>query len=172
MPSRAIVPLVLATALGWVAGCAGASFKGGLYADGSVRYRVGALDPEWRAVSSEGADLAFHRAGMGTISVNSTCTEYEDVPPAALLNHLLFETTDRRFVTEETIYLDGRGARHVVVQLELDGVPLEVEIYLLKKDGCVFDLTHVRAKAAASAARETFAAFVRHFVVLEVRRHG
>lgn len=147
--------------------CAAANFHDGVYQDDHARYRVAALPPQWRRVQADDNDLAFHRAGMGTIGVNSTCTDYEDVPATALVNHLLFGTTSRRFITEETVTLDGRGARHVLLRLELDGVPLEVEIFLLQKDGCVFDLTHVRSRSAPVQARAAFVAFVEHFAVLE-----
>ncbi len=153
-------------------GCAGATFRDGVYSDEHVRYRVGALPASWKPVEVDGNNLAFHEPGMGTIGVNATCTEYEDVPAEALVNHLLFDTTSRRFLVEETVTLDGRGARHVVVQLELDGAPLEFEIFLLKKDGCVFDLTHIRSRTAPSAARTTFLAFVERFALLEVHPHG
>jgi hypothetical protein len=147
--------------------CGGASFRDGVYEDEHARYRVGSLRGGWERFEVGDNDLAFHKRGMGTISVNSTCSDYEDVPPVALLNHLLFEMTERRFLVEETVTLDGRGARHVVVQVELDGVPLELEIYLLKKDGCVFDLTHVRERSVSAEARATFVAFVQRFAVME-----
>ena len=148
--------------------CGGAAFHDGVYADEHARYRVGRLPPEWRRVQVDGNDLAFQRRGMGTISVNSTCSEYEDVPTVALVNHLLFETTERTFIEEETVTLDGRGARHVVVQVELDGVPVELELFVLKKDGCVFDLGHVRGRASDPAARAGFLEFVARFAVMEV----
>jgi hypothetical protein len=121
-------------------------------------------------VFADGNDLAFHRPGMGTIAINSTCTEYDDVPLSALVNHLLFDTTQRQVVIEETVTLVGRGARHLLVNLELDGVPLQLELYVLRKDGCVFDLSHVSARRASPAARDTFLAFVQRFDVLKVDR--
>ena len=149
-------------------GCGGASFDNGVYQDDHARYRVGILSPAWRRVEVEGNDLAFYRPQMGSITVNATCSEYEDVPISALVNQLLFDTTERRFLVEEVVTLDGRGARHVLMQLELDGVPLEMELYVVRKDGCVFDLVHTRSRAAAPEARSTFATFVQHFAVLKV----
>ena len=154
----------------WLAACGGAAFQDGVYSDGHTRYRVGELSSAWRPVSADGNDLAFHRSGMGTIAVNSTCTEYDDVPLSALVNHLLFDTTQRKVLVEETVTLVGRGARHLPVDIELDGVPVQLELYVLRKDGCVFDLSHVRARSVNPAARETFAAFVHGFDVLQVTR--
>lgn len=171
MKTRPAISIALTLALGCAMGCAGASFRNGVYEDENVRYRVGALGSAWRRVDVEGDDLAFRRAGFGTISVNSTCTDYEDVPTTALLNHLLFETRARRFLVEEDVTLDGRGARHVIAQVELDGVPVELEIFLLKKDGCVFDLVHVCGVPAPAGASEEFEAFVQRFAVLRVGPH-
>ena len=151
------------------AGCAGASFESGIYSDRFVTYRVGRLDSRWRRVQVEDNDLAFHRPHWGTISVNSTCTDYEDVPATALLNHLLFETTDRQTSVDEVVALDGRGAKHVVMSADLDGVPLELELYILKKDGCVFDLSQIRSPAAPIATRAAFGEFVKRFRVIAVR---
>jgi hypothetical protein len=150
-------------------GCAGASFRDGIYEDDLVKYRVATTLQGFSRVEVGDNDLAFHRDGYGTIGVNSTCTEYEDVPDVALVNHLLFETTSREFVTEETVTLDGRGARHVVVRAELDGVPLELELFVMKKDGCVFDLTHIRSVSAPPNVRQTFLSFVQGFSVMAVR---
>jgi hypothetical protein len=167
----AVTPIRFAGfALCWLAACGGAGFQDGVYSDANTRYRVGALPPPWQAVSAEGNDVAFYRAGMGTIAVNSTCTEYDDVPLSALVNHLLFDTTERRVLVEETVTLVGRGARHLILNLELDGVPLQLELYVLRKNGCVFDLSHVRARTTDAVARETFVAFVQNFDVLKVTR--
>ncbi|HKU36550.1 MAG TPA: hypothetical protein VJR89_00345 [Polyangiales bacterium] len=152
------------------AGCGGATFRGGVYADEYTRYRVGALDAAWQPVEASGNDLAFYRHGMGTISVNSTCRQYDDVPLSALVRQLLFDTTERKVQLEETVTLVGRGAQHVIVDLELDGVPLQLELFVTRKDGCVFDLSHVRARAADPDARRQFLAFVHDFDVLEVKR--
>jgi hypothetical protein len=153
-------------------GCGGATFEGNVYQNDHARYRIGPLGPGWDRMDVGSNDLAFHQEDMGTISVNSTCTEYEDVPVSALVNHLLFDTTKRKFVVEEDVTLDGRGARHVIVHAELDGVPLEIELFVMKKDGCVFDLGHVRSRSAPPAARADFLRLVQHFAVLEVHLDG
>ena len=47
--------------------------------------------------------------------MNSTCHEYDDVPLSALVNHLLFDTTERKLRIDETVTLVGRGAKHLLV---------------------------------------------------------
>jgi hypothetical protein len=160
---------VLLVVSGGLLGCASAGFHDGVYEDQYVKYRVAAPLSGFSRVEVGDNDLAFRRDGYGTIGVNSTCTEYEDVPDVALVNHLLFDTTSRKFTTEETVTLDGRGARHVIARVELDGVPVELELFVMKKDGCVFDLTHVRSVDAPPQVRDVFLALVHSFAVMEVR---
>ncbi|MEY4583259.1 MAG: hypothetical protein RL701_7962 [Pseudomonadota bacterium] len=142
------------------------SFRERIFDDGNVRYRVGAQTQPFERISVADNDLAWHDARYGTISVNSTCQQFEDVPARALLNHLLIGTTERKFNVEETVTLDGRAAQHVIADVQLDGVPVTVNVYLLVKDGCVYDLTLVATREKLSAAQPLFDAFVRDFAVL------
>lgn len=152
-----------------LAGCSSVTFAGGIYDDGLVRYHIGEPGPGWKRVEVEGNDLAFHHPRLGTISVNSTCTEYDDVPEAALMNQLLFGTRERLYRVEETVTLDGRGAQHTVVDLELDGVPLTLEVYLMKKDGCVYDFTRISSRATFEPGRPDFQAVLAQFRVLHTK---
>jgi hypothetical protein len=148
-------------------GCgASASFRDGVFDDGTVRYRVGMPGPGWDRIEVGDNDVAFNNRELGTISANSTCKEYEDVPEQALMNQLLFGTRERVFRTEETITLDGRGALHNVVDLELDGVPLTLEIFLLRKDGCVYDISRISSRPEFDRGRPALFAFVQGFHVL------
>ena len=157
---------VLACALVIVVGCATASFQGGIYDDGVVRYRVGERSAGWQRLEIGDNDLAFHHEQFGTVSINSTCADYSDVPEQALMNHLLFGMRERTYRTEEMVTLDGRGAWHVVVDAQLDGVPLVLEVYLVHKDGCVYDLSRISAPARFEAGRAGFEHFVQGFKVL------
>jgi len=141
-------------------------FQARVFDNGSVRYRVGPQTAGFERIAVAGNNLAWHDARHGTISVNSTCKDYEDVPPRALLNHLWFGMTERVYRVDETVTLDGRAAQHVIADLQLDGVPVTASVYLLVKDGCVFDLTHVAGRATAASAQPLFDAFVRDFAVL------
>jgi hypothetical protein len=156
-----------------VASCGGSqSFRDRIYDNGAVRYRVGALAEGFQEVAVGDNDLAWHHPSFGTISVNSTCKQYEDVPASALVNQLLMGTTERVYRVEETVTLDGRAAQHVLADVEMDGVPITIDIYLVVKDGCVYDLTHVAARERAQAARPLFERFVSAFAVIETRASG
>jgi hypothetical protein len=158
----------LAVTLLALAACgASQSFNERVYDNGTVRYRVGALEAGFEPISVGDNDLAWHHPQLGTISVNSTCKQYEDVPARALLNQLMMGTTERVYRVEETLTLDGRAAQHVLADVQLDGVPVTIDVYLIVKDGCVYDLTHVAGRARAEQARPVFERFVRGFAVIE-----
>jgi hypothetical protein len=164
--SRPIAPLALFFSM--LAGCgASGSFRDGVYSDDIVRYRVGTTPTDWARAAVDDNDVAFHHHELGTISINSTCTEYEDVPEQALLGHLLFGTRERVFRVRETVSLDGRGALHAIVDLELDGVPLTVDTYVLRKDGCVYDLTYIASRPGYVRGRAAFERFLQGFHVLQ-----
>ena len=80
-----------------------------------------------------------------------------------LVNDLLIGTTDRHILLDETIPLDGREARHEVVELKVDGVPLVYDLYVLKKDGCVYDLTLVAPPRAYDQVADRFVTFIGGF---------
>lgn len=146
-----------------LAACGGGTFERSIYRDSEASYRVGPIDAGWRRADVDDNDLAFYRDGVGTISVNATCDGYEDVPHAALVNHLLFGTTNRQFRTEEMLTLDGRGAYHVLVSAELDGVAMLIDAYVIKKDGCVYDLSLIASEATHPTVVSMFQQFVAGF---------
>jgi len=140
-------------------------FRDRIYDDGVVRYRVGAQTAGFARVALEGNDLAWHDPRYGTISVNATCKK-TDAPAHALLNHLLMGTTERTLRRQESVTVDGRSAQHLIADLALDGVPVTVDVYLIVRDGCTYDLTLVSAPDKLSQTEPLFDAFVREFAVL------
>jgi hypothetical protein len=165
--ARGAFPLLaVIAALGGFA-CGGATFSQGIYDDGTVRYRVGALGPDWQRIRLEEDNvLAFHHRELGTVSITSTCTDYEDVPEEALLNHLLFGMRERNFRSEEMVTVDGRGALHAIIDVELDGVPVSLEVYVLKKDGCVYDMTLIASREVFERARGDLGRLIGAFHVI------
>lgn len=161
-------PGVLAVALAatlvvGLGACAHTSFDGRRFSKEATSYRVGTLPGDWQRVDVDQQDLAFHKPGQGTISAHALCEQYDDVPHGVLLNHLLFGFTQREYVIEQDVVLDGRTSRHAVIDAELDGVPVRLEVFILTRNGCVFDLSYVSTRAAPAHA--SFHAFVRDFAI-------
>ncbi len=143
------------------------TFDGTLYRGRDVSFRLSPLPSTWRKVSLPSADLAFRdESHDASILVNSRCNASDgDAPLVSLTEHLIIGTTDRHVSREETIPFDAREARHTELTARLDGVPMQYDIFVLKKDGCVFDLVYVAAPGGATTGTGTaeFERFVQGF---------
>jgi hypothetical protein len=164
-PARA-----LAFVLGGLAGLAGCvhpdSFGDGVFRKEGVTVRVGPVPSAWRRITVDGADLAFRDdAGSGSVLFDVRCGHRDDDAPLSVLTgHLIMGTTEREFDAEDTVPFNGREALHTLLRAKLDGVPMQYDIYVTKKDGCVYDLVYVAPPgrfAAGAAAFEPFATGLR-----------
>lgn len=125
-------------------GCRHAELRNGVFTKPKVRYRIGQLPPPWTPVSLRENDLAWTSGLDGhSIAVNSTCQGYEDAPLPVLTRHLLVGFTDRELIGQETMVLDEREALRSRYRAKLDGVPIELLVLVMKKNGCVYDFTYV-----------------------------
>lgn len=123
--------------------CAG-TLKNGIYREGDVRYRVGSIPAGWKAVGLSGNDLAYQSLDSPhSVAINATCEDHDDPPLDVLTRHLLMGFTERETLSQEVEALDGRDALRTRVTAKLDGVPVELVLVVLKKDGCVYDFTYL-----------------------------
>jgi hypothetical protein len=139
-----------------------ASIRDGVFDKGDVALRFEQIPPEWRTIPISGADLAFrddrHR---GSVLIDVRCGERDgDAPLSVLTEHLIMGTTERSIETQATIPFDGREAMRTTLDAKLDGVPMRYDIYVMKKDGCVYDLVYVAPPEPFVAGEPAFERFV------------
>lgn len=157
---------LLALSLLALSGCGGgSSFVDGTYSDPEARYRVGELGEGWARIGVSQNDLAWHNESLGAIvQVNASCDPYRDVPLTSLTNHLLIGFTDREWRSSDRVPLDGREALRSHIVASLDGVPRELLLYVLKKDGCTYDFALIAPPGSPySEAERLFEPFVGDF---------
>ncbi len=144
--------------------CGKAAFDGSVYRGDDLEFRVGPVSPAWRAVEVEGALLAFRDdTRAATVAVNGRCgLDGDDVPLEALTHHLFLHFTDREIVSQQPLDLDGREALRTELVAELDGVPRRFVVYVLKKDGCVYDFMWIGGREGRAGLSD-FERFVRGF---------
>jgi len=154
----AVIGVASGAASGAVSACAKAGLVGGVYQGDGFSFRVPNEPNGWELIEVSDAAMAFRdEASAATILVNGRCDkDGDDVPLSSLTQHLFMRFTEREVTREEVVPLDGREALHTVVTAKLDGVPKSFSAWVLKKDGCVFDLVYV-------ADPERFAAGVARF---------
>jgi len=123
--------------------CSGVKVKQDEVNTERTRYRFGDPGPDWRRVSLNEVDVAWVRDASGhTLSASSMCTDYRDVPLGALRRQQLVGFTQAERVEEREEMLDGRGALFSRWKARLDGVPVELGLWTVKKDGCIYDFTY------------------------------
>jgi hypothetical protein len=103
---------------------------------------------------------------QSTIAVNGRCgKDGDDVPLESLTHHLFLHFTDREVEQQQRLTLDGRDALRTDIRAELDGVPKRFLVYVLKKDGCVYDFLYISDVAVASGSQD-FERFVQGFATM------
>jgi hypothetical protein len=149
-----------------VAACGGPSvtFEGGVFRAPGVSFRVGDVPSGWQRVKVDDSALGFRDEDGSSVMLDGRCNlKADDVPLVALTNQLVMGATERQYDKEDVIPFDGREARHTVMRAKLDGVPLVWDLYVMKKDGCVYDMAYVAPPDRFERGRGAFERFVAEF---------
>jgi hypothetical protein len=165
---RPLRPVLLAAVLLGVAGCS-AGLQGDTFRGEGFAFRIGSLPEGWRRVEISHAALAFRddRDG-GSIVLNGRCgVDGEDIPLESLTQHLFLRFTEREIVEQKVFPFDRREAMRTVVTAKLDGVPMKFVVWVLKKDGCVYDLAFMAPPPRFARGAEEFERFARSFATVE-----
>lgn len=143
----------------------GAAFDGTTYHRDGVTFRVPAPPASWQRIDADGASLAFRdTSASATVMVSGRCGRGEDdVPLPALTQHLFLQFTDREQLAQEVVPFDGREAMHTVTSAKLDGVAKKFDVWVMKKDGCVYDMIFLADPARFDAGVGEFRKFVGGF---------
>jgi len=147
-------------------GACAASLRDGQFGKDGVRYRVVApAESAWRRIEFAENDLAWAANGSGhLIAMNATCKDHGDPTLEVLTSHLLLGFDERTLTSRTPETIDGRAALRSFYDVSIDGVPAEVEVVVLKKNGCVHDFTYVSPRGARATAQATFDALVSGFL--------
>lgn len=133
---------------------------------GKMCYRTGTLDSSWQIVHVEMASVSYFHSGLkAIIESNASCRDdAEATPLETLTNQLLLGYTDRNYRSAEKMPLANREALHTVVEAKLDGVPMVLDLYVMKRNGCIFDLSLAVPPAQLGDGSTAFSQFVQGFV--------
>ena len=147
-----------------LAGCStGGTFGDNIYRDQQTAFRVGEIPASWHRFNLSGADLTFRNDSGGTILVNGICQGIKDVPLDVLTNQALFGVQDKVVLSRDPMTLDGRDALRTRLTGTMDGVPVELELVVLKKNDCTYDLQLVSGPGVFASLAPAFRQFVDGF---------
>jgi len=160
-------------ALNMLTACGGSkgkgSFDGTIYRHGPIAFQIPPQPAEWKRVEVDDAALAFRDESRGaSILVNARCLSADDrTPLVALTNHLLIGATERVYLSQDAEPFDGREALHTKIKAKWDGVPMMMDVFVLSKDGCVYDFVYLARPEAFEEGAASFERFVRGFRTLK-----
>jgi hypothetical protein len=140
------------------------------YQDGRVMtkdgfYQVGTLPVPWQRVNLEKAMVAFYNPQLkSTISTDSFCDQaYNDSSLESLTRQLFPGLQDTKVIEQEPMMLSERGGLQTILSANLDGVPVMLNLVVVKKDWCLFDFFLVSETDYFAKASEDFENFFRSF---------
>jgi hypothetical protein len=140
--------------------------RDGRFMDADVSYTVAPPDDGWRELRLPTADAAWHNEALATVLlVSSHCEGVADSPLEGLTSDLLMGMTDREIVSQERVPSSQREAMVSVATGKLDGVARKLALFVLKKDGCVYDIVLDANPQHFDGARAVFDRVVASFDV-------
>ena len=162
--------LLLAALVG-LGGCAGWRDSGDTYyrhrvpkklARKETTYSFGLPGEAWRPVRDiKGVQVMWtHAQTHALIQVHVQCDEHGDSDLQQYTDHLRIDFTDWKVLSQEDETLLGRAALRTVVEAKLDGVPVKLELWVVKRAGCLFDLHYVAARDKFAVGEADFARVV------------
>jgi hypothetical protein len=160
---RLALPLAGAAAL--AAGCGAETFHDSRYEGQGLAFVVGPRPAGWTRLETTHGLLAFRDEGLNaTVLLNGRCgVDGEDVPLAALTQHLFLQFTEREVEEKQVIAFDGREALYTTMRAKLDGVSKRFAALVLKKNGCVYDFVLVSEPSTFPRAKADFDRFAMGF---------
>jgi hypothetical protein len=164
-PTALIRACFFVLSCGLFSGCGATTFDGKTYKNADLSFRLAEVPTAWRPIESDGALLAFRDdADLSSIVLNGRCgKDGDDVPLTALTHHLFLSFTDRTIENEQKVSLDGREALHTELTAKLDGVDMHFIVFVLKKNGCVYDFAQIAPPNPSRESRDQFIRFVQGF---------
>ena len=119
----------------------------------------------WRPSTNGRADLELTGIGLRAgILAHATC---EGKPPSrpllVLARHLTFGLEGRKSLEYEEVTMAGRPGIRMLLEGRLNGMSVTVEAYVLKGEGCVYDLVYVAPPADFAAGQAAFRELVGSF---------
>lgn len=161
-----------ALALLLLVGCAG--WKGNTYyahrapakrARKEATYRFGEPGPAWQPVRNlEEVQVAWVRSDLGgLIELHAQCQGQGDSSLDQYTDHIRIDWTDWETESQEQTRLVDRAALRTVATGRLDGVLRRNELWVVKKNGCLFDLRYSANPAHFEAGQPDFAQVVAGF---------
>ena len=121
-------------------------------------FRFGEPPREWRPAKQRGAQVLWlHESEPALIHLQSQCEMHGDSSLEAFTDHLRIDFRSWQVLSQEKETIAGRDALRSVVRAAIDGgVETQLELVVLKKNGCLFDLHYIAPPSYFDRGRPAF----------------
>jgi hypothetical protein len=128
-------------------------------------YRVGKLPEGWDSLKVKVRAAAWYNPDYrSTISTEVLCEASAGDRPISVVAGEVASALDKRTtIGTEKFTLDERGALRQHVTGVIDGVPMEMDIVVLKKNNCAFDMVAISPPDQMSGVKPIFEDFFNGF---------
>lgn len=148
-----LIILMLVSSILWQVGCFGPnryyavmSHRGNrIFIRHDRWYYVGKLPEGWDTLNTGVKSASWYNPDyLSTISTEVLCEMSVGDSPLAIVADNVAAAIEKRVVTDsQQIWLDGRGALREKVTGSVDGVPIVMDLVVIKKDNCAFDMVAI-----------------------------
>lgn len=128
-------------------------------------YYVGKLPEGWKGLKTRVRSASWYNEDLrSTISTSVLCQASVGDGPLKSVAAEVAGAVERREVSDEREFmLDGRGALRETVKGMVDGVPVEMDVVVVKKNYCAFDFIAVGPPEMIPDVRPVFEDFFNGF---------
>jgi hypothetical protein len=123
---------------------------------------------EWQQMADEPSVLTLtHTQLSAGITISVTCDRERNVPLNILVRHLFFGFKDVEVLHQEPQAFDGAPALKTVARARLDTREVQVKSYIVRRDGCIYDMVYFASPQDYSRGEPSFEHMVAGFRFLQ-----
>jgi hypothetical protein len=117
----------------------------------------------WKKKVQDESDQAYRLESGSLVTLNSSCHRHFDAPLEVLTRQLLIGSRNIEVEHQDSLSADGAEGLYTNVRATLDGVPFYLDLFVLKRESCIFDFSLVNPKNFTTKDREEFRSFIKSF---------
>ncbi len=125
-------------------------------------------EPEkpFKKMSSDQADHVWQNPKNGnTLAVLSECSESRDPSLSRIESETVNALTGPQTLHTENIQFADRGALRTIVEGQVDGVSVKMEILTLKKNSCSYTLSYIGRSKTFVQDQKVFEQYLKGFII-------
>lgn len=140
-------------------------YRAGTVKTGTGRFTVPSLPPPWKPPKIRLKQLVHENDSIdGTIVTDALCgPKFDDAPLPRLAKELFQRLQERKITSEKNLTLDGRAALRMQGGGRMDGVPIRMDVVVMKKDFCLYDFVYFAPPATYAQGVGDFEEYLHGF---------